>query len=195
MQIKPDKKLITKNWLTLLTISILIVIAGILCHILIPLSPKATSAQVGAIVWPIAIAAIVLMWLIGVPVVILWVKNLSYHIEDERVTIHKGILTKIQQNIPYRAVTDFMLHRSLYDRFLGIASIKVQTAGQSQTGTGHEGKLSGLTDWGSLHAELRAQIKHLHPFAEATAVSEPPSKDTLHLILEELRAIRKTVEK
>jgi putative membrane protein len=159
MQIKPDKKLITKNWLTLLTTSVLIVIAGILCHILIPLSPKATSAQVGAIVWPIAIAAIVLMWLIGVPVVILWVKNLSYHIEDERVTIHKGILTKIQQNIPYRAVTDFMLHRSLYDRFLGLASIKIQTAGQGQSATGYEGKLSGLTDWDSLHAELRDKIK------------------------------------
>jgi uncharacterized membrane protein YdbT with pleckstrin-like domain len=161
MEIKPDKKLITKLWLTLLTISVLIVIVSILCTILVPLSGKTTSEHVGEIVWPIAIAAIVLMWVIGVPAVVLWVNNLSYNIEDERVTIHKGILTKIQQNIPYRAVTDFMLYRSLYDRFLGLASIKIQTAGQGQRqgGAGYEGKLSGLTDWDSLVTELRKKIK------------------------------------
>ncbi len=201
MQIKPDKKLLAKYWLILLTISVLIVLGGIIARILLPLSPKITDAQTAAVIWPIVERAIILMWIFCVPVLILWVKNLSYRIEDDRVTIHKGILTKIQQNIPYRAVTDFQLHRSLYDRFLGIGSIRLQTAGQgrSQSGTGYEGKLSGLTDWEGLHAELRAQIKHLHPFAEATAVSERtkdlPSKDTLALILEELRAIRKALEK
>ncbi len=195
MQIKPDKKFYTVLWLTLLTISVFIVIGALICQILFPLSPKIAEAQVANIVWPIALLAIVLLWIIGVPVIILWVKNLSYYIEDDRITIHKGILSKIQQNIPYRAITDFQLHRSLYDRWLGIGSIRIQTAGQHQNKTGYEGKLSGLLDWDSLHTDLRAKLKHLHPFSGATAVSEPPSKDTSALILEELRAIRKAVEK
>lgn len=195
MQIKPDKKLLTVLWLTLLTISVFIVVVGAILQIAIPLSPKTSAEQVAQIVWPIAILAIVLLWIIGVPIIILWVKNLSYYIEDDRVTIHKGILSKIQQNIPYRAITDFQLHRSLYDRWLGIGSIRIQTAGQTQSGTGYEGKLSGLINWGDLHAELRDKLKHLHPLSGATAVSEPASKDTSTLILEELRAIRKAVER
>lgn len=195
MQIKPDKKLITRIWLDMLTLSVFIIIAGAICQILIPLSPKASAGDVAQIVWPIVFIGLAAMWIISVPIIILWVKNLSYHIEDDRVTIHKGILTKIQQNIPYRAITDFQLHRSLFDRFLGIGSIRVQTAGQRQNSTGYEGKLSGLINWGDLHGELRDKIKHLHPFSEATAVSEPASKDTSALILEELRAIRKAVEK
>ena len=117
----------------------------------------------------------------------------------ERITIYKGILTKVQQNIPYRAITDFILHRSLYDRFLNIGSIRIQTAGQSKTVTGYEGQLSGLAQWEDLHQQLRGKIKNLHPFADATAVAEkaaPVSTDNrLGEILEELKAIRKVLEK
>ena len=56
-------------------------------------------------------------------------------------------MTKIQQNIPYRAITDYILHRSIYDRMLGLASIRIQTAGQIQTPTGYEGNLAGLPNW------------------------------------------------
>ena len=195
MQIKPDKKYYTVLYLTVLTISVAIVIAAVILQILIPLSPKASLQQVAQVVWPLALLAIVLLWIIGVPIIILWVKNLSYYIEDDRISLHKGILSKIQQNIPYRAITDFQLHRSLYDRWLGIGTIRISTAGQSHQGTGYEGKMPGLINWGDLHTELRAKIKHLHPLSGATGVSEPPSKDTQTLILEELRAIRKGLER
>ena len=116
----------------------------------------------------------------------------------DRITIHKGILTKIQQNIPYRAITDFRIHRSLYDRFLGIGTIRIQTAGQSHTATGFEGQLSGLIDWERLQLELREKVKSLHPVSQAAAVTEPEKiatdKDTQTLILEELREIRKVIE-
>ena len=138
------------------------------------------------------------MWGISAPIIILWIKNLSYYIEDDRITIYKGILTKQQQNIPYRAITDFILHRSLFDRFLGIGAIRIQTAGQSRTATGYEGQLSGLVEWDDLHQQLRGKLKPLHPIAEATTVAEkttPISSDEkLQQILEELKAIRKVLE-
>ena len=96
---------------------------------------------------------------------VLWIKNLAYVIEEDRITVHKGILTKIQQNIPYRAITDFMLHRSLHDRFLGIGAIRIQTAGQTQTMTGYEGQLAGLVQWNDLLQQLREKVKKLHPTA------------------------------
>ncbi len=199
MEIKPHKKLLAKQWLVLLTISFFIALFGIALQLLIPLGEGVTSSEVAVILWPITIGVILLMWIISVPIIILWIKNLTYFIEEERITIYKGILTKVQQNIPYRAITDFILHRSLFDRFLRIGAIRIQTAGQSKTVTGYEGQLSGLAQWEDLHQQLRGKIKNLHPIAEATAVAEKTvpvsTDDRLGEILDELKAIRKVLEK
>jgi hypothetical protein len=198
MEIKPDKKLLTKQWFVLLTISVFLVFIAIALQFLIPLEEGVTSSQVAIILWPITIGIILLLWAISAPIITLWIKNLAYYIEDDRITIFKGILTKQQQNIPYRAITDFILRRSLYDRFLSIGSIRIQTAGQSRTATGYEGHLSGLVHWEDLHQQLRSKLKILHPIAEATAVAESvsvlSSDDKLQQILEELKAIRKVLE-
>ena len=130
MEIRPDKKLFTKQLYVLLTISFLVLTVAAILQITIPLDPKVTASGVAAILWPIVFGVIFLLWLIAVPTIKLWIKNLSYYIDEDRVTIHKGILSKIKQNVPYRAITDFQLHRSLYDRALRIGSIRVQTAGQ-----------------------------------------------------------------
>jgi uncharacterized membrane protein YdbT with pleckstrin-like domain len=198
MEIKPHKNLLVKQWLVLLTITLLIALLGVALQLLVPLGEGVTSSQVAVILWPITIGTIFLMWVISVPIIILWIKNLTYFIEEERITIYKGILTKVQQNIPYRAITDFILHRSLYDRFLRIGSIRIQTAGQSKNVTGYEGQLAGLARWEDLHQQLRGKIKNLHPIAEATTVAEKTiplsSDDKLEKILEELKAIRKVLE-
>ncbi|MBN2093271.1 PH domain-containing protein [candidate division KSB1 bacterium] len=198
MEIKPHKNLITKLWFVLLTVTFFIALFGLILQILIPLDPKVTAGEVATILWPIILGIIILMWVIAAPLVILWVKNLSYSLEEERITIKKGILTKVQQNIPYRAITDFLLNRSLYDRWLKIGAIRIQTAGQSRTPTGYEGQLSGLVDWDGLHQQLRAKIKKLHLVAESTTTADNISPATgdnkLDAILIELKAIRKVLE-
>jgi len=197
MEIKPNKKLLTKQWYILLTISFLILLVGVILQITIPLNPKVTANDVAGILWSIILGVIILLWLITVPIIKLWIKNLSYYIDEDRITIHKGILSKIKQNVPYRAITDFQLHRSLYDRFLGIASIKLQTAGQSPTATGFEAKLSGLIDWDDLLELLRAKVKRLYPTLDASGTTDSiaTEKDLLEKILEELKGIRSALEK
>jgi uncharacterized membrane protein YdbT with pleckstrin-like domain len=197
--IKPDKKLVTKQWGILFVLSLLVVLVALLLQLLLPLSEDVTSGEVSALVWPIAGGVIfVLLAIIG-PILVLWVKNLSYMIGEEKVTIHKGILTKVQKNIPIRAVTDFIVSRSIFDRLLGIASIRIQTAGQSQTPTGYEGNIAGIVDWEDLHTILRDRLKRLHPISESVATREATPRTTegdfLSQILNELKAIRKALEK
>jgi uncharacterized membrane protein YdbT with pleckstrin-like domain len=130
-----------------------------------------------------------------------WVKNLQYFLGEERITIHKGFLTKIQQNIPYRAITDFMLHRSLYDRWLGTASLRIQTAGQSssQATLGYEGNLAGLVEWEDLPRDLREKVKEYHRTAYSNLPRDtglrPGKEEILEQILQELKAVRKALEK
>lgn len=196
---KPDKKLVTKQWGILLVISCLVLLIALLLQLLLPLSEDMTSGDVSALVWPIAGGVIFGLLVIVGPILVMWVKNLSYIIGEEKVTIHKGILTKVQKNIPYRAITDFIVNRSIFDRILGIASIRIQTAGQSQTPTGYEGNIAGMADWEEWHKTLRERLKRLHPLSESLATREPvPSateRDLLIQILNELKAIRKAVEK
>jgi uncharacterized membrane protein YdbT with pleckstrin-like domain len=197
MEIKPNKNLFTKQLYVLLTISFLVLLVAAILQLTIPLNPKVSAGDVAAILWSIVFGVIFLLWLIAVPIIKLWIINLSYFIDEDRITIHKGILSKIKQNVPYRAITDFQLHRSLYDRFLGIASIKLQTAGQSPTATGFEAKLSGLIDWDDLLEQLRAKVKRLYPSSVTLETNESIAndKDLLEKILEELKGIRNALEK
>jgi putative membrane protein len=199
MNIKPDSKLMSRIHLDYLTIVFFTaLLAAIITLIIAFAEPQKLEAGL-PIIWGITLGLAVLGWIILLPIATLWVKNLTYSIEDDRVTIHKGIITKIQQNIPYRAITDFQLHRSLWDRVLGIGSIRIQTAGQHTGGTGFEGVLSGLLNYEDLHLQLRAKLTRLHPAADmATGVQSrtaPPEKDMSYQMLEELRAIRKSLER
>ena len=185
-------------------ILILSVITGLLFFIVICLSVLnliISSPELYAtlpLIYLIWIISVVLMWAISVPIIKLWIKNLEYVIRNDRITIHKGILTKTQQNIPYRSVTDFALQRTLFDRYLGIGSINIQTAGQSQSPTGYEGSLVGLINYDALHGRLKEKLKMLHPISEATTVAEPiisSNENVLNEILSELKQIHQKLSK
>ncbi|MCK5050288.1 MAG: PH domain-containing protein [Candidatus Cloacimonetes bacterium] len=195
MEIRPDKKLITKSWLILISLSIVIVLFACLLHIIPALDNDVDLEQFSFYLWRIVFIAIILMWIIAAPIIILWIKNLSYFIETDKIVINKGILTKIKQNIPFRMVTDFMLERTLYDRWLGIGSIKIQTAGQTQNATGYEGKLAGLINWDELHEKLRSDLTEAR--ASTKEISEPPkvNENALENILIELKKISRILEK
>ena len=122
----------------------------------------------------------------------LWINNLSYIIKDSSITIYKGIFTKIEQNIPDNKVTDFVLYRDLFDRFLGMGSIKVQTAGASGQ-SGFEGVLNGILDYEKVHTNLREKLVSTQTSTSNESVkSTNVSNETVLVdILSELKDINK----
>ena len=194
--IKPHKKYWTAQILILATISVITLISAGILHLIINYSnPDPESTLV---LWAICCGANLVMWVISYPIIHLWIINLTYIVRDDRITILSGILTKKEQNIPYRSITDFVLKRGPFDRYLKIGTIQVQTAGQSQTASGYEGCLSGILDYNSVHGDLRDKLKSLHPVSESTTTSEPinlSNENVLTQILEELKKIRKNTEK
>ena len=194
--IKPNKKYWTAQILILATISgITLISAGVL-HLIVNYSNP--DPEFTFVLWVICCGTNLLMWVISYPIIHLWTKSLTYIVRNDRVTILSGILTKKEQNIPYRSITDFVLKRGPFDRLLGIGTIQIQTAGQSTTATGYEGCLSGLINYDSIHVDLRNKLKSLHPISESNTTSEPiieSDKNVLIQILEELKKIRKNIEK
>ena len=195
--IKPDKKYQTAQLLILSVLSSLIIIGTVVLNIIIYLEAGSDSDGI-MVIWLLCLGLISIMWIVSFPLIYLWIKNLSYFIHDDRITIKSGIITKKEQNIPYRSITDFVLARGPFDRILGIGTIKIQTAGQSTSATGYEGSLSGLLDYEPLHADLREKLKSLHPISESITTSESVKQSddsVLVQILEELKEIRRNTEK
>ena len=126
----------------------------------------------------------------------LWINNLSYIIKDSSITIYKGIFTKIEQNIPNNKVTDFVLYRDLFDRYLGIGSIKVQTAGASGQ-AGYEGILSGILEYEEVHKNLRNKLisNQTSTSNESVKSSIVSNETVLTDILAELKDINKKLNK
>ena len=131
--IKPDKKYYTAQLLILSVLSSFILIGAVVINVLIYLKEGPDSEGI-TVIWLICLCLISIMWIVFLPLIHFWIKNLSYFIRDDRITIQSGILTKKEKNIPYRSITDFVLVRGPFDRILGIGTIKVQTAGQSAEG-------------------------------------------------------------
>jgi uncharacterized membrane protein YdbT with pleckstrin-like domain len=195
--LKPDRKYLVKGIWIFLTVSAIFAFIVAIIHLIIYLVDGEMEAAV--ILWIVCLATIGAMWMMGYPILYLWYKNLEYRIYEDRVSIHKGILTKTQQNIPFRAITDFALVRTLYDRFLDIGSIKIQTAGKHISSSSvYEGNLAGLINYEQLHTDLRERVKKLHPVSETIATRESERKadtDVWQEMLEELKEIRKNTQK
>jgi hypothetical protein len=195
--IKPDKKYQTAQLLILSVLSSLIIIGAVVLNIIIYLEAGSDLDGI-MVIWLLCLGLISIMWIVSFPLIYLWIKNLSYFIHDDRITIQSGIITKKEQNIPYRSITDFVLERGPFDRILGIGTIKIQTAGQSTSATGYEGSLSGLLDYEPIHTDLREKLKSLHPISESITTSESVKQSddsVLVQILEELKEIRRNTEK
>ena len=191
--LKPDRKYLIKGSWIFLTISAGFALLAALVHLIVYIVDG--DMEAAHIIWIVMLSLILAMWVIGYPILFLWYRNLEYRVYEDRVSIHKGILTKTQQNIPFRAITDFALVRTLYDRFLDIGSIKIQTAGKHISSTSaYEGNLAGLSDYDKLHTDLRQRVMNLHPVSETVKTREsnkPADTDLWQEMLRELKEIRK----
>ena len=194
--IRPDRKLFTKTIWVFLTVSVFIVLGVALIHLIIHVAGE--DPRVPPVLWLISGTVILAMWIIGYPIARLWINDLSYVVQEDRLTIQKGILTKTLQNIPYQAITDLLLRRSLYDRILGLGAIKIQTAGPSQGAAPYEGNMIGLVAYDRIHSELRERIRAPHTLSESPTgkeLSGGSAEQILGQILEELKAIRENTAK
>lgn len=186
MTIKPSLKVIVKKVVPHLIFSVILLLP-LLWTFLDP------ASRGGAVVAGVVILAVI--WFVVFPIVALQLTRVSYHIKDTRIVVCSGIFTKTRQNIPYAKITDFKLVRSPLDRLLGMASLAIQTAGQSTLG--YEAHFVGLTDWEGVLDTVRAKIEGRNnpAFAARRPESAGQSPEVLGEILEELRRIRGLLEK
>ena len=124
-------------------------------------------------------------------------RSIRYEMGDQEIVVHKGIVTRVENTVPYRMVTNVSLKRGLLDRWFGLGGLYIHTAGYSQQTTA-EARLSGLEDYQAVHRDLLAKLRRYRrsagPSGEAEIVEPVASgesvSDLLQQILDELKALR-----
>ncbi len=190
------------QYLTRLRIVLSITLLSVLAFGALIVLPMAVSSDGGAVAVTAGLIILGLNAVWYVPGLFLagaYYHSLRYEIQDDEVIVYAGIWTKSIKHVPYRTVTNLTIKRDIVDRWLGLGTLNIQTAGMSGTNV-PEQSLVGLADvqaaYGAVAARLRRYRGALGPTqAEAEPEQVPLTGDALNALLAEVRAIRQTLEK
>ena len=195
---KPSSKYLSKSRLGITIVAALILAGGVLLGWLMSFDQEIGSIGFRIVVIVTAIADAV-WW---VPAMLLtgpYYRSLSYEIQDDEVIVRAGILTKSVKHVPYRTVTNLTVKRDILDRWLGLGTLNIQTAGMSGQ-TGAEERLVGLPNVQEVYEMVVTELRRFRggmapTAAEVEGAPAVASADTLGAILAEVRAIRQSLER
>jgi membrane protein YdbS with pleckstrin-like domain len=194
----PNPRYRTKLYLSTSLIALLCVAGGGVLGALLGLGPN------GLIVGTITVLVTCALNFVWWAPLMLWCgpyyRSLSYEICEDEVIVRAGVLTRTVKHVPYRTVTNITVKRGLFDRWLGIGTLEIQTAGMSGT-TGVEQILAGLENAQEVYALVATELRRFRSAMAPTAAGEASEvlqadvpAEALNALLVEVRAIRRTLE-
>ena len=195
--IKPDPAYLLRMRLVTCIVALAILAGSFLFVMLLFLGGKTRVG--GAMLILLITTILTLAW--WVPAMFLlgpYYRSLRYEVQDDEVVVHAGIWTQSVKHVPYRTVTNLTVKRDILDRWLGLGTLNIQTAGMSGQ-KGAEEHLAGLADvqgvYDAVATELRRFRGGMAPTqadVEQAPITSPP--DVLGDILAEVRGIREAME-
>lgn len=115
-------------------------------------------------------------------------QTLHYRFDAEGISAGHGILFKEEMNLTFAKMQDIHLSRNLVQRWLGIATVTIQTAGAGSSGVMNiEGVKDYLAIRDYLYARMRGVREHLVPGQAPAATHEQPLEARSEVLLAEIR--------
>ena len=195
--VTPDRKYLFRMRLIATIVALAILAGGVLLGMILALTGEIRLGGALAL-FSVTVVLNGLWWVVALILIGPYYRSLRYEVQDDEVVVNAGIWTKSVKHVPYRTVTNMQVKRDVVDRWLGIGTLNIQTAGMSGQ-TGAEERLVGLSNvqevYESVAAELRRFRGGMAPTqadVEVESAAAPP--DGLGEILAEVRAIRKSLE-
>lgn len=195
-QFTPSPKYLTKSRVTLSLIALTILICGFIIGVLI-----AFEEGIGALAITLVVTLVLnlLWWAPGMLLTGPYYRSLRYEIHEDEMIVNAGIVTKSIKHVPFRTVTNLTVKRGLFDRWFGIGTLDIETAGMSGTQGVPEQSLVGLENPQEIYEMV---VVALHRFrggmAPTNAEEEAPiaaPSETLNAILAEVRTIRQAMDR
>lgn len=120
-------------------------------------------------------AVVSLFALIAFPIVLLvqWFKyeTLKYKFDEDGISMSWGILFRHETNLTYRRIQDIHVTRNILQRWMGLATVGIQTASGSAT---PEMQIEGVPEYEALRDYLYAKMRGAKGIVDAKPGAEPP---------------------
>lgn len=118
-----------------------------------------------------AIATLVLYGCIAWPLILAHYLRFQYALTPRELILESGLLTRRRRNIPIEHIQNVQIERSVLARLLGLARVRIETAGSSET----EGELAfvSLAEAMRLEAQLKALREALPAVSAKAQAAEP----------------------
>jgi len=141
--------------------------------------------------------------LIAVAIASYWIpkfhSSIKYVLEDDEIIVTKGVWWKTKSVVPYNRITNVNIYQGPISRYYRLGKLSIQTAGFSGvSSSGHrtaEAEIFGIENFEEIKDMVMNFVKGLKPRAVESEGEVRPSRDINDQILQELRRIRKAVEK
>lgn len=118
--------------------------------------------------------------------------TLSYRFDNEGVAVSWGILWRRETYLTYSRIQDIHISRGLFERWLGLGTIQVQTAAGS---AGAEMSIEGLMEYEAVRDFLYARMRGAGEHPDAASAREADEVTALLTeIRDELAAVRARLE-
>ena len=195
--VAPDPKYLFRMRLIATIVALAILAGGLLLGMILALTGEIRLG--GAIaLFIVTVVLNGLWWLIALILSGPYYRSLRYEVQDDEVVVYAGIWTKSVKHVPYRTVTNLQVKRDVVDRWLGLGTLNIQTAGMSGQ-TGVEERLVGLSGVQEVYEAVAEELRRFRggmapTQADVDAEPEIVPQGSLGEILAEVRAIRKSLE-
>ncbi len=126
----------------------------------------------------------------------LYVKTVSYHLNDTEVTWKRGVWFHSTGIVPYNRITDISIVQGPIMRLFGISHLKIQTAGGGTAKGSPEIQIEGQLKAEELRTLIMGFVRgNTHAGAAVTGVDENTAEQPdMAALLSEVREIRKLLE-
>ncbi len=126
--------------------------------------------------------------------------SLSYLLSEDEIIIERGVWWKHKSIVPYNRVTNIDLVQGPLSRRFGLGKVSIQTAGFSTGGSGGSAKVAeavilGIKNFEKVKDIIMMRVKRFRPMAVETETEFSFVGDVSFKILEELKKIRKSLER
>lgn len=136
-----------------------------------------------------------LLWFVpGMLLTAPYYRSLRYEIHDDEMIVNVGVWTKSVKHVPFRTMTNLTVKRGMMERWFDLGTLDIQTAGMSDSTGGAEQSLVGLENAQEVYEIVVSELRRFRGAQSPTAADTEVSADALSEILEEVRAIRQTLE-
>ena len=132
--------------------------------------------------------------------IIMYYKRYRYTLDEEGILINRGIWWKYKRTIPFPRIQHISIDQGPIEQIYGLYRVNSYTAGSGSIGgasagsrvTGPEGQILGVRDPVPLKDEI---LKHVMKSRIGNGVNDISIGNSTSDILDELKAIRKVLEK